>query len=240
MNIYEQFLLLLDEGIKKYGSANRLAEILGVPTNRITRWKNKERAPNLTSIQPLMDLLGAKIISSDGPAKEVHFANAHFLPVTEGSEAPKDEDYIAVPLVGEVGAGPGYLPQDKITGWFMVHVNLPAIRHRRNLIAVEIGKNSTSMQPTLNPGDIVLVDREDRDASKPGRIMLVLDPLDGSGMIKRVNITPDKEDLKITYYSDNVSEYPPHAYSFNGDFGRDWDKAIAGRVIWAWSDMRER
>lgn len=241
MNIYDSFLALLDKGIEKYGNARQLAEALGVHANLITRWKNKERVPNLTSIQPLMDLLHARIVQEGSePVKEVCFANAHVLPTYENGEQPKAEDFIAVPMVGEVGAGVGYLPQDEITGWFMVHKNLEAIRHRRNLIAVEIAKGSTSMQPTLNPGDIVLVDRNDIDISKPGRIMLVLDPMDSSGMIKRVSVRQEKDDFLITYYSDNATQWPPMVYSFNNDFDHEWHKVVAGRVIWAWSDMREK
>ena len=137
-------------------------------------------------------------------------------------------------------AEPGYLPEDEVKSWFLAYKNLPAIRHRRNLIAVEIGPTSTSMQPTLNPGDIVLVDRDDRDVTKPGHMMLVLDPDDGSGMIKRVSVTERKDDFQVTYYSDNGSKWPPMIYSLKQDFCDDWDKAIVGRVIWAWADVREK
>lgn len=241
MDIYKSFLNLLDKGIEKYGNARRLAEALGVNANLITRWKNKERVPNLTSIQPLMDLLDADLVqSNNNKVKEVCFANAYVIPAYEDSKPPKAEDYLAIPMFGEVGAGPGYFAQEGINSWFMLHNNLPAVRHRRNLIAVEIGKNSTSMQPTLNPGDIVLIDRDDRDVTKPGKMMLVLDPLDGSGMVKRVSVQEKKGDFGITFYSDNNSQYAPQIYSLNNDFDRDWDKAIVGRVIWAWSDMREK
>ena len=96
------------------------------------------------------------------------------------------------------------------------------------------------MQPTLNPKDIVLVDRDDRDVSKPGHIMLVLDPVDGSGMITRVAVTDLENDFRITYYSDNTAENPPMVYSLEKDFNGDWEKAIVGRVVWAWSDVKEK
>ncbi len=142
--------------------------------------------------------------------------------------------------MGEVGAGAGYLPQEDIKSWFLVYRQLPAIRYRRNLVAVEIGPSSTSMQPTLNPGDIVLVDRDDRDVTRAGHMMLVLDPLDDSGMIKRVSVREKDDDFQITYYSDNAAKWPPGIYSLKNDFGGDWDRAIIGRVIWAWADVRDK
>ena len=99
---------------------------------------------------------------------------------------------------------------------------------------------STSMVPTLKPQDIVLVDRQDKDVMNfKGRIMLVLDPFDGSGKIKRVAAEnqPKKRDYRITYYSDNAAENPPEVYSLMEDFDGDWNKSIVGRVVWAWSDV---
>ena len=72
-------------------------------------------------------------------------------------------------------------------------------------------------------------------------MMLVLDPLDGSGMIKRVAVTDlDDGDIRITYYSDNTASHPPMVYSMKKDFGNDLEKAIVGRVVWAWSDVKEK
>ena len=96
------------------------------------------------------------------------------------------------------------------------------------------------MTPLLNPLDIVLVDRDDRDVSKPGHIMLVLDP-EGQGMIKRVSAEEQNNgDFSVVYYSDNAMENPPMCYSLRKDFLNDWDRAVVGRVIWAWSDVREK
>ena len=149
------------------------------------------------------------------------------------------EDYLAAPVVGEVGAGPGYLPQDEVQSWFLVYKHVPAIMGRRNLIAVEIGKTSTSMLPLLSPGDIVLVDRDDIDVSHAGHIMLVRDP-EGAGMVKRVSVqpTPGSRDFSIQFYSDNAATNPPLLYSLREDYGGEISNAIVGRVIWAWSDVR--
>lgn len=232
---------ILRGGVKKYGTAAALAAASGVSPANISHWLKGNRSPRLAELSPILDLLGVRAISPDSNAsREVCFVNA--LVVSAGGEIapPVAEDYIAAPLVGEVGAGPGYLPQDEIKSWFLVYKQLEAIRYRKNLIAVEIGRDSTSMLPTLSPGDIVLIDRDDRDVTRSGRVMLVLDPMDGSGMIKRVSVKVLKDDFQITYYGDNTAGYPPVLYSLKLDFAGDWDRAVVGRAIWVWSDIREK
>lgn len=223
------------------GNQTAAAKKLGIKAITLRQWLLGTRKPKLTSIEPILPYLGISIENGQyEPGKDICFVNAKMSDAGENLMPPEAEDYIAAPLVGEAGAGPGYLPENEVKSWFLVYKNLPAIRYRRNLIAVEIAKKSTSMQPTLNPGDIVLVDRDDRDVTNPGHIMLVLDPLDGSGMIKRVSVREEKNTILLTYYSDNAASFPPLVYDLNADFYGDWDKAIVGRVIWAWSDMREK
>ena len=231
---------ILKAGVKKYGTAAALAAASGVSPANLSHWLSGKRNPRLAEISIILDLLGAKASLQDGESsRDVCFVNAKVVPAGEYVAPPVAEDYIAAPLVGEVGAGPGYLPEDDIKSWFLVYKRLEAIRYRRNLIAVEIGRTSYSMKPTLNPGDIVLVDRDDRDVSRPGHMMLVMEP-DSSGMVKRVSVQEKDDDFSITYYSDNAAKYPPVIYSLKNDFCDDWDKAIVGRVIWAWADVREK
>lgn len=240
MDIYLEFLALLEKAIEKCGNAKRLAEALDVHPNLITRWKKGERVPTLTSIQPLLDFLGVEFSDPNrAQSKEVCFVDAKVVPAGSALPPPPDGDYLAVPLVEEVCAGPGLIPQGQLLSWFLVWRHQRCIQHKRDLIAVMLGKNSTSMIPTLKPQDIVLVDRQDKDVqSFTGRIMLVMDT-DGCGKIKRVATEhqPKKHDYRITYYSDNAMETPPEVYSLMEDFKGDWNKAIVGRVVWTWSDV---
>lgn len=118
------------------------------------------------------------------------------------------------------------------------------IMHKHDLIVVHIGIHSTSMLPTLRPEDIALVDRQDIDCSILRRIMLVFDP-DGAGMIKSVALSPIRkagglQDIRFTFYSDNVVLTPPMVYSLRDDYGSNWRKAIGGHVVLAWSNMDGR
>ena len=58
MDIYEDFLEMLDAAIARSGNAKRLAELLGVNPALLTRWKRKERKPSLHQIQPIIDYMG--------------------------------------------------------------------------------------------------------------------------------------------------------------------------------------
>ena len=243
-NFFDSAISVLKDYVNKKfnGNVSEAARSLGISVPTFHTWLGGNRKPSLSKMTPLFDAIGAKITLPDSDAgKDVCFINAKLVPAGENACAPPQaEDYLAAPMVGEVGAGPGYIPQENIKSWFLVYRNLPAVRYRRNLLAVEIGPQSDSMQPTLNPCDIVLVDREDRDIKRPGHMMLVLDP-DGAGMIKRVAVEdlPDG-DSRITFYSDNALKHPPAVYSLEHDYYNDWERCIVGRVIWAWADMREK
>ena len=227
------------------GNVASAARDLDISIPTLHSWLNGTRIPSFSKMAPLLEKIGAYIVSQDetGPYKEVCFVDAKVVPAGENLPPPPDEDYLAVPLVDEVGAGPGIIPQNELISWFLVWRYQKAVQHKRDLIAVMVGKHSTSMVPTLKPQDIVLVDREDKDVTNfKGRIMLVMDPFDGSGKIKRVATEnlPKKKDVRITYYSDNAAENPPEVYSLMEDFEGDWHKAIVGRVVWAWSDVSNK
>ena len=59
MDAYSDFLKLLDIAIQRAGNAAKLADAIGVNANLLTRGKNKNRTPNLISIQPVLDYLAA-------------------------------------------------------------------------------------------------------------------------------------------------------------------------------------
>ena len=223
------------------GNISRASQAWGVTGDNLHKWLRGDRIPTLEKISPILNQLGASLaLSNQDIGKDVCFVNAKLVPAGEHVQPPQAKDYIAAPLVGEVGAGPGYVAQDDVKSWFLVYRHHPAIQHRYNLLAVEIAKNSTSMIPLLKPGDLVLVDRNDQDVSRPGPIMLVKDP-DDQGMIKRVSVEQQADgDYSVVYYSDNAMENPPICYSLRRHFFNEWGRAIVGRVIWAWADVREK
>lgn len=246
MGASDDFRKILEDAEKKHSSLNKLCLEAGVDYASIYKWlRGQQKSLNLNTVAKILDFLGMKIqtpteAKPDATTKDVCFVDAKIVPAGEHIAPPQAEAYLAAPLVGEVGAGPGYLDQEQVISWFLVYRYALPRGHSSDLIAVQVGERSTSMQPTLYPGDIVLVDRGDTSISYTGRMMLVRDPDDGSGMIKRVSIKPAKDDQLVIYYSDNAAEYEPMIYSLGSDFDNDLSNAIVGRVIWAWSDVRNK
>lgn len=245
MGFYEDYL----KGVNAaYGPNGRfknqaeLARFVELAPAQVKKYTSRDGTKNLAKLGSFLDKIGARLefTHKQDSAREVCFVDAKVVPAGEQQTAPiPPEDYLAVPLVEEVGAGPGIYPEGKILSWFLVYRHQEAVRFRKDLIAVQLGQHSTSMLPTLSPGDIVLVDRADKIVSHPGRIMLVMDP-DGAGKIKRVATDRLHNDYRITYYSDNVADNPPEVYSLRDDFLGDWERSIAGRVVWAWSDVSNK
>lgn len=246
MKLIDSALKIIEDVIQKEFGGNLREAARGLELSYPTLYSwlgpKRTRTPSLRVLEPVLDRIGVRFsVPSAEAGRDVCFVNAKIVPAGELASPPSAEDYMAAPMVGEVGAGPGYIPEEDVKSWFLVFKNQPAVRYRRNLIAVEIGPQSTSMQPVLNPGDIVLVDRDDRNVKRPGHMMLVLDPKDGSGKVKRVAVTDtDDGDCRITYYSDNAASNPPEVWSLRDDFFGDWERCIVGRVVWAWSDVTEK
>lgn len=228
---------------KRYPNNKRMADELGVDPSQLNRFLKKERGLNADSLGHILDRIGATLTFGDEPAdaaRELNFNLPGKTQAEDDAPDPKADDYLAVPLAASpVAAGPGLIPEDKIDGWVLVWRHQEAIRFRTNLVAVEIGRNEVSMTPTLHPGDIVLVDRNDRDPSPAGKIMLVCEP-DGGAMVKRVNTKRLDDDLELIFYSDNSREFPPTTYRLERDYEGDINRAIGGNVVWAWSDMTRK
>ncbi len=231
---------------KPFGTRVDLARFLGLPQTQATKLFNflKGSDTQYTAVMEWFEMLGGKLIIPDkevSQAREVHFVNAKVINAGENLPPIIPDDYLAVPMCTEAGAGPGIVQCEEFQSWFLVYRNEPSIRLRSNLIAVKIAKGSTSMLPTLAPGDIVLVDRGENSNPRPGKIYLVAEP-DGSTKVKRVKVDIDKiaRQTRITYYSDNVAENPPEMYYLESDYEDDLSRAILGRVVWAWSDVSEK
>lgn len=243
MSAIDDFRKILTGAIHRAGSLNKLAGVSGADYGSLHKWFNgKQKTLNFETVAKILDYLGMPIIPGPGalePGRDVCFVRPKVVQAGESLIPPISEDYLAAPMVGEVGAGNGYIDQGEVESWVLVYKDQRVIGTRRNLIAVRIGNQSTSMQPLLNPGDVVLVDRDDKDVRKGGRIMLVKDPSDG-GMIKRVSKEEIGGDMKVVYYSDNAADNPPLIYSIADDFYGDESNAIVGHVIWSWADISNR
>jgi phage repressor protein C with HTH and peptisase S24 domain len=78
-----------------------------------------------------------------------------------------------------------------------------------------------SMEPTLNDGDIILVDTSKKTPSPPGIFILH----DGLGLVaKRLQMVPNSQPAKLSIVSDNT-QYAPYERDLS-------DVRIIGKVVW--------
>ena len=227
---------------KRYPNNKRMADELGIDPSQLGRFLKKERGLNADSLGLILDRLGASVVFGDDPAEASR--EVRFCPPEQADGGPelRPDDYLAVPLTDPgLAAGHGLIPEDRIKGWVMVWRHQEPLRFRSNLVAVEIAKGEGAMAPALHPGDIVLVDRDDRDPAPAGRIMLVREPgPDAPAMVRRVATRRIENDLELIFYSDNGREYPPAAYRLERDYQGDLARAIGGAVACAWNDMGQK
>lgn len=221
----------------------KAAELIGVDQSMLSRLVNKKHVnPRTNNLFKLLDWLGCKILFAEQDSDISR--NLCFIPpkVQGGKNLPLSsaDEYIAVPIIAEADAGPDLI-EKKIKNWFLLNKSFPAVRGRKNLVAVEIGKDSFSMSPTFAPEDIVLINRDDKTCVN-NRLMLVLNPKGECAKIRRVKIENTHDgDTILAFLADNKhGHWMPEAYSLKKDFDNNWDKAVIGRVIWAWSDFSNR
>ncbi len=228
---------------KRYKNVARLADACDIAPIQVSRILKRERQQYIKSLAKLIDGVGARLAFDSEKevetVKEVCFADVERVN-TPSTAKMADAHYIAVPVTDELTAArTDTLAQDTIRSWLMIWKHHESIRFTRNLVAIEVAPNDQSMSPTFCPGDLVLIDRSNRNPEQPGKSWLTCEP-DGTSAIKRVSTKPRDGDLELIFYSDNIQEFPPTSYRLKRDFGGDIARAIAGRVVWAWSDMRNK
>jgi len=150
---------------------------------------------------------------------------------------PSTEDFDLVPLLeSRVIAGPAgeilyeevsdYYPFKK---WWIEKLVGKNPERKRNLLLVRV--RGDSMSPTINQGDIALVDtyEGERIDIHIGKIYLVTQP-DGATSVKRLALSERGGRISIICMSDNVAYNP---FSFEIDQGRPLKYYVLGRVRWA-------
>lgn len=145
----------------------------------------------------------------------------------------KLENYFAAPLIsGSIAAGSGRaLSETDIESYVWIYGPELKERMQHDLISVRVDRHSgESMQPTLKPGDIVLVDKGDPNGDSKafmnGAIYAIRDGKGGT-CIKR--LYRDKKGIIIS--SDNLEFAPEIAWTGN------ILELIIGRAVWGWRNL---
>jgi hypothetical protein len=245
MEMIEAFRSFLRDKVGTEIKQTQLAKASGVQQGSLSRFiGGTQQGLEFSTAAKVMEHFGISLrFPKDPEPREVCFVDARIVSAGDGTLRPEAENYLAVPLVGEVGAGPGIISQDEILSWVLVYRGHSSVQSRSNLLAVEIGRNQRSMIPTLHPRDIVLIDRNDwgqQGHAPPGNIFLVREPgQDGGGMVKRVSTAGKDNTATITFYSDNAAEYGPEVYHMY-QYEHDIRRAVVGKVVWAWADLSRK
>jgi len=244
MGLYEKILAELQS---REPNMSALAEKAKIGFDQVRNFY-KGTNTGIKSVAAMLEAVGARVQWPDerqDVTKDVVFANPKLVNVPEGAQPPESHNYLAVPMVGMSGAGRGM--NDPVVpdgNYLMVIRNHPSIMRRSNLIGVKIGRGETSMRGLLNPGDIVVVDRNDirNPPRPPGNIFLVRDPDSEEGaMVKRVVFRESRKGtMDIVFYSENAAEHPPMVYDFQETFEGEVERALIGRVVVCFSDMTDK
>ncbi|ACL73559.1 putative phage repressor [Thioalkalivibrio sulfidiphilus HL-EbGr7] len=206
-----------------------LAQQLGVHKNSIGNYERGERTPDADFLRKLMDAgYNANwVITGEGPMRLGEPEPAAPQAAPEHMIQEVGEEYALVPLY-DVRAAAGHgavVEEEQVTDslafkrqW--IHQELHANPADLYLIYVD----GESMEPTLRPGDVILVDR--RSAQAVPRDGIYVLRMDGSLLVKRLQRLPGRK-VKVT--SDNPA-YEPFELALDtpGE-----DLAIIGRVVWS-------
>lgn len=144
-------------------------------------------------------------------------------------------DYYAAPLIdGQIAAGPGReIGEGDYRSFVWIYSPALADRSKHDLVAVEVDPvNGDSMAPTIQPGDIVLIDRSDPSgdpgAFASGKIYAVRTGRHEGCAVKRVYA--GKKGFVIA--SENQMKYPPEI-----SWTDDLQELVIGRVVWGWRNL---
>jgi len=199
-----------------------------------TKWKAGTTTPSVDSLLAIKNTFGVSIdwlLTGEEPkGKEI------LQPIiTVAGQYPRlppeviPDHYLAVPLVeGHIAAGyAGAIPAEEIKS--LVYIYRPQVGRRQEhpLMAVQVGPDYHSMEPTIRAGDIVIVDPYDLEVVPGGIYAVRLEP-EGCA-VKRVC----RSDEYLVLLSDNpgpLPEYQPLVVPPERS-----ENLLIGRVIWSWT-----
>lgn len=194
-------------GIKHGGMDNlsKFARRNGLLEKNLTNFLGYERTSNPTiriTYKILRGLLGKPPITLNGK-----------------------DNFLYIPLVeGRIAANPGGLiPGDAVES--QICIPCAELHGRHDLVAVRLAPGADSMEPALRPGDLVVIDRGDREITPRGLYAVRLPDLE-SCTIKRLQLIPDQNIVLLL--SVNL-KYEPLPVPYH-------EHLIIGRVIWSLTD----
>lgn len=196
--------------IEAAGGSTFVAKTCGVSTSVLSKWRLGQSEPKLSNLVGLAQTCGvdlAWLATGAGAAKP---EQAKWF----GNKEANQDEYVAVPAYDSGEA-------DIIIAAFRKTWIQQELRGEPgDLCQVIVG--DAAMAPTLQPGDIVMIDRRDAAAAQDGLYAL---KIDGHARIKRLQRRPGRQ---IVVTSDNPA-YEAYTLPLNAPSEA---MEIIGRVVW--------
>lgn len=234
----------IDEAANSLGSRKNAAAAMKCSTDSLARYIRGENEPPIGSITRLAKASGYSIewLSTGEGLKQAHLNDwsrivAAIKPADEAGPIPpsgmgysvsekQPNDYAEIPLyeVTAAAGGGAVVEAERVVDF--LHFKRDWIRHELHASPADlylINVDGESMEPTLRPGDVILVDHRDQKQARDGIYVL---RLDGALLVKRLQKLPGGI-IEVT--SDNPAYKP---FKINADQVGD-DFAIIGRVVWS-------
>ena len=237
----DRVIALLAEEVERAGGLREFSRKHGLQPSKISRWLSGHTSPKVSDIGEIFDLIGVDITRDAGDCggRPVVFEVPSGV-LGRDLETLEQGRYVAVPIVDDPTQLTSYaVPESNRSGWALVERSFASVQARRDLIVVPV--DCSDMAPTLNEGDLVLVDRE-RVPVEHGRIYLCRAPRTCATGFRRVVIRPMPDgDAQIFLTNDARGECTaPRAYSLRHDYGGDIYRCVLGRAVWMRCDITKK
>ncbi|NSW84786.1 MAG: helix-turn-helix domain-containing protein [Syntrophobacteraceae bacterium] len=224
------------ESLRGGHSIAEFAEMFGIHKNTYTNYVKRKNAPDSKFITSVCQKFGVNanwLLMGVGPK----FLDKHGIHPDDTMEYPGEERFVMIPLIetwitdreGEIihDGVVDYLPFSR--GWFKTVISDGDQDRLKFFILTRV--RSDSMSPTINRGDIILLDtsRDVRTFVRTGDIFLVRLP-DGERALKRVAVCSEEGFCRVVFFSDNVIQHQP--VEFRVESTEEIHRFLLGRVRW--------
>jgi phage repressor protein C with HTH and peptisase S24 domain len=211
----------------------RFAQQTGVSKNTLINYRDGATSPSADFLEKLCRDFSV---------------SPEWLLLGEGEESGRDagghgrdsqaEDYSLIPLLeSRVKGGPeGEILYEEIADyypfkkWWVEKLVGRSFERQQCLMLIRV--RGDSMSPTINQGEMALVDTFEGERLQvlTGRIYLVILP-DGAVVLKRLVLIGESGGQKLACLSDNTAQYRPFEFSLDPE--KTLKSYVLGRVRWA-------
>ena len=236
----------IGERIKKIRgelSQGEFASRISVHKQTVLRWEKGETKPDSDALRKICETFNINpswLLFGERPMYRGEKVAETTKKPRKTPEIPEEvldvEEYVFLPLLeSRVTAGPDgeifyegvedYYPFKR---WWIEKLVGRSPERQKCLVLFRV--RGDSMSPTINPGEVVLVDTSESERLniRNGKIYLVRQP-DGGLSIKRLFLSEKEEKLRLVYFSDNPN-YEPFEVEVDPDRGLKY--YVLGRIRW--------